>query len=172
MALAEALSLRHHTMLGPANTGPARLQIADELVHVAAAAGDGVLGLMGVLWRAIDLLLMGDERAERALAEARERADALPVAAVLFVIDAIDVMRLMRRGCIDEAEAAAHRCVRLGTAIGDADAIGYFGGHLLTIRWLQLRPHDILGLARQVADSPTLVDGDVARVLPRQCWPR
>ena len=108
VALAEALSLRHHTMLGPANTGPARLQIADELVHVAAAAGDGVLGLMGVLWRAIDLLLMGDERAERALAEARERADALQVAAVLFVIDAIDVMRLMRRG--------SHRRGRSGRA--------------------------------------------------------
>ena len=81
---------------------------------------------------------------------------------MLFVIEAIDVMRLIRRGSIDEAEAAAHRCLQLGTAIGDADAVAYFGGHLLTIRWLQQRPREIIELARQVADSPTLVDGDVA----------
>ncbi|MBI5088247.1 MAG: AAA family ATPase [Actinobacteria bacterium] len=162
LVLAEALSLWHHTMLGPANTGPARLRVADELVTTAASAGDDVLGLMGLLWRTIDLVLMGDHRAERALAEARERADALQVGAVLFVLDAIDVMRLLRAGQIDDAEQAARRCFETGTAIGDADAVGYLGGHLLTIRWLQDRPADILPLARSVAASPAMVEGDVA----------
>jgi hypothetical protein len=162
LVLAESLSLWHHTLLGPANTGPDRMRVADELVRVAAAAGDDVLGLMGLLWRAIDLLLAGDVRADRALTEVRVKADALQVAAVLFVLDAIDVMRLLRDGRIDDAEQAAERCFELGTAIGDADAVGYLGGHLLTIRWLQLRPHEILPLARSVARSPTLVEGDVA----------
>ena len=61
--LAEALSLLHHTLLGPARTDPARLAIADELISVAAASGEEVLALMGMLWRAVDLLLMGDRRA-------------------------------------------------------------------------------------------------------------
>jgi tetratricopeptide (TPR) repeat protein len=160
--LAEALSLWHHTLLGPANTGAARLRIADELVRVAASAGDDMLGLMGLLWRSIDLLLMGDQRAYRALTEVRERADALQVAAVLFVLDAIDVMRQLRGGDIEAAEQAAQRCFELGSSIGDADAVGYLGGHLLTIRWLQARPDEILPLARSVASSPTLVEGDVA----------
>jgi hypothetical protein len=162
LALAESLSLWHHTMLGPANTGASRLLVADELVRVAAVAGDEVLVLMGVLWRAVDLYLMGDKRAERALTEVRERADALQVAAVLFVVDAIDVMRLLREGRIDAAEQAAQRCFERGIDIGDADAVGYLGGHLLTIRWLQSRPDDILPMARRVARSPTLVEGDVA----------
>jgi hypothetical protein len=163
-ALAEALSLWHHTMLGPANTDARRLRVADELVAVAAAAGHELLGLMGLLWRAVDLLLLGDARAGRALTEVRERADALQVRAVLFVLDAIDVMRDLRAGRIGEAEQAAQRCFQLGLAIGDADAVGYYGAHLLTIRWLQLRPDEILPLARGVAASPTLVDGDVAHL--------
>ena len=162
LVLAEALSLWHHTMLGPAFTGPARLAIANELVRVAATAGDEVLTLMGGLWRTVDLYLMGDALAERALAESRERADALQVGAVLFVLEAIDVMRMIRNGEIDAAEAAANRCFERGISIGDADAVGYLGGQLLTIRWLQLRPEDIVDVARQVATSPSLVEGDVA----------
>lgn len=162
LVLAESLSLWHHTLLGPANTNAERLGIAEELIRVAAVAGDEVLGLMGALWRAVDLYLIGDRRAERALTEVRLRADALHVAAVLFVVEAIDVMRLLRDGRIDAAEQAAQRCFELGVNIGDADATGYYGGHLLTIRWLQMRPDDILPLARQVAGSPTLVEGDVA----------
>ena len=162
LVLAESLSLWHHTLLGPANTNAERIGIADELIGVAAMAGDEVLGLMGVLWRAVDLYLIGDRRAERALTEVRVRADALHVAAVLFVLDAIEVMRLLRDGRIDAAEHAAQRCFDLGAGIGDADAMGYYGGHLLTIRWMQMQPDDILPLARQVAQSPTLVEGDVA----------
>jgi tetratricopeptide (TPR) repeat protein len=161
-ALAEVLSLQHHTLLGPANTVPQRLALADEVIRAAAAGGDEVLGLMGVLWRAVDLLLAGDLRAERALAEARDRADALQVAAVLFVLDAIDVMRLLRRGHIDAAEAAAQQVFQRGLEIGDADAVGYYGGQLLVIGWLRDQPEPLLPLARQVAGSPSLVEGDVA----------
>ena len=164
LVLAEALSLQHHTRLGPANTAPPRLALADEVVRQAAAAGDAVLGLMGVLWRAVDLVLAGDPRADRGLVEARERADALQVAAVLFVLDAIDVMRLLRRGDLIEGERAAHQCLRAGVEIGDADAMGYFGGHLLTIGWLRLEPHELLPLARQAAVSASKVESDVSQL--------
>ncbi|MGE0139221.1 MAG: AAA family ATPase [Ilumatobacteraceae bacterium] len=162
LVVADALSLWHHTMLGPANSTVARLRVADELVTAAASAGNDMLGLMGLLWRAIDFVLMGDHRAERALGELRERADALQVGAVLFVLDAIDVMRLLRTGRIEEAEQAAQRCFELGTTIGDADAVGYLGAHLLTIRWLEDRAGDILPLARSVAASSAMVEGDLA----------
>ena len=74
--LAEALSLTHHALLTPEHAHQ-RLALAEELVGVASAAGDGLLGLMGLCWRTVDLFLLGDPTAERALAELRSRADAL-----------------------------------------------------------------------------------------------
>ena len=160
LVLAEVLSLQMHTMLGPASATH-RQAIAEELVRAANIAGDEVLAVMGALWRTVHRLLVGDPRAERSLNELRERADALQISAILFVIAAMDVMRLLRRGLIVEAELAVQQCFELGTSIGDADAVGYYGAHLMIIRWLQLDAAGILPLAREVANSPTLVDGDL-----------
>lgn len=158
--LAECLSLVHHTMLGPAHARD-RGALADELVGVAAGAGGDLHALLGVMWRTIDFLLVGDPRAERALADLAERADALQVAAVSFVAQAIDVMRQIRAARFADAEIAAEACFAFGTEIGDADAFGYFGAHLLTLRWLQCREDEILPFAREVTASPDLVEGDV-----------
>jgi tetratricopeptide (TPR) repeat protein len=158
--LAECLSLAHHTMLGPAHAFD-RGALADELVAVAASAGGDLHALLGVMWRTIDFVLTGDPRADRALADLAERADALQVAAVSFVAQAIDVMRLIRAGRFSDAEIAAETCFALGTEIGDADAFGYFGAHLLNLRWLQCREEEILPFAREVTSSPDLVEGDV-----------
>ena len=46
-------------------------------------------------------------------------------------------MQLVRDGRLAEAEAAAHATFEQGIDVGDADATGYDGAHLLTIRWLQ-----------------------------------
>jgi hypothetical protein len=124
-------------------------------------AGDEVLAVMGMLWRTVHRILLGDPRAERSLNELRERADALQISAILFVISAIDVMRLLRKGLVVEAELAVQQCFELGTSIGDADAVGYYGAHLMSIRWLQGDAGAILPLAREVANSPTLVEGDI-----------
>jgi tetratricopeptide (TPR) repeat protein len=158
--LAECLSLVHHTMLGPAHAFE-RGALADELVAVAASAGGDLHALLGVMWRTVDFVLTGDPRADRALADLAERADALQVAAVSFVAQAIDVMRLMRSGRFADAEIAAEACFAFGSEIGDADAFGYFGAHLLTLRWLQCREEEILPFARDVTASPDLVEGDV-----------
>jgi hypothetical protein len=158
--LAECLSLVHHTMLGPAHALD-RGRLADELVSVAASAGGDLHSLLGVMWRTVDFVLTGDPRADRALADLAERADALQVAAVSFVAQAIDVMRLIRAGRFADAEIAAETCFAFGSEIGDADAFGYFGAHLLTLRWLQCREEEILPFAREVTASPDLVEGDV-----------
>ena len=163
-ALAEALSLCHHALLAP-EFARSRLDLADELVRVAAEGGHGVLGLMGLCWRAVDLFLLGHDRAIRALEDLRARADALECQNILYIVDVLDVMLLIRAGRLDDAEAAAARCYDRGVAVGEVDAIGYLGAHTLAIRWIQGRDAEILEAAEDMAASNTLVRGGVR--LPR-----
>lgn len=156
-ALAEALSLTHQALVGPEHTG-ARLRLAEEQCDVASAAGDGVLALFGLLWRTVDEYLLGDPNADRSLEELRRRRGMLGVATVGYIVGCLNVMRRIRSGRLDDAEEAAGRCLRVGLEIGHADAAGYYGVQLLTIRWLQGRDGE---LADAVAD--TLKDASLAR---------
>ena len=158
-ALGEALSLCHHALLTP-EFARARLELADELVRVAAEGGHGVLGLMGLCWRAVDLFLLGHDRATRALEDLRARADALECQNILYIVDVLDVMLLIRAGRLDDAEAAAARCYDRGVAVGEVDAIGYLGAHTLAIRWIQGRDAEILEAAEDMAASNTLVEAE------------
>jgi hypothetical protein len=158
-ALAESLSLTHHVMLSPDYTA-ARLGVADELIAVASTARQGVLVLFGLMWRTVDLYHLGDHRADRSLAELRVRVDATGCRSIGYIVAAMDVMRLIRLGHLEEAEAAAAACFNLGIEVGDADAIGYYGAHLLTIRWLQGRDDELLDSVEEITKSPTLVSGE------------
>ena len=160
-ALAEALSLTHHVLLTPGRA-PGRLALADELVRVASQAGLGVLALMGLCWRAVDLFLAGDDRARRALEDLRERAEALACQSILYMVGVIDTMLLVRAGRLAEAEAAAERNRARGEAIGEVDTLGYYASHLLAIRWIQGREVELLDLADHVATSPTLTRDEFA----------
>jgi tetratricopeptide (TPR) repeat protein len=157
-ALAEALSLAHHAMLTVEFTEVC-LAIAEELITVASAAGEGVLALMGLCLRAADLFQLGDPGAERALRELRTRAEAWGCRSILYIVGVMDVMCLIRSGRLEEAETEAMRCQQLGTEVGDADALAYFGAHLVAIRWLQGRGAEMVDLAGEVAASPTLAHG-------------
>jgi RecA/RadA recombinase len=159
--LAEALSLSHHALLAPEFLEE-RQPLADELIAVASHCGDELRTLFGLLWRSIDLYLGGDTRAERAQAELRDRADAVGCRSISYVVAAIDVMRLIREGRLDDAEQAASACFELGVEVGDADATGYYGAHLLTIRWFQDRQLELFETAKEVADSSTLVTPEFA----------
>lgn len=171
-ALAEALSLTHHAMLAPEHAS-ARPQLATDQIAAASAAGDGVLALFGLMWRTVDLFLLGDGAAERSLAELRQRSEALGAATVNYVVACIDVMRLTRAGRLSAAERAAEACLQDGLAVGDADATGYYGAQLLTIRWLQGRDEELAELLVGLAASPTLAmyeygfQAGVASVLAR-----
>src|SRR5581483_3963918 len=77
-----------------------------------------------------------------------------------------DGMLLGRSGRVGEAEAAVHRCLERGLAIGDADALGYFGAQLLYLRWLQGRSAEMLPLAAEIAGSPTVLAAAAHRVYP------
>ena len=119
-----------------------------------------MLALIGLCWRTVDAFHLGDPDAPRLFAGLRARADILGCQSVLYIVEAIGVMLAIRSGRLDEAEAKAHACVELGTRIGDADALGFLGAHLITIRWIQGRDAELLGTVEQIATSPTLNPGD------------
>jgi tetratricopeptide (TPR) repeat protein len=159
--LAEALSLVHHALLTPRHTH-SRLELADELIAVASRAGEGMLALLGLCWRTVDLFHVGDSRAETALAELRQRADAVGCLSLRHIAEAMETMLLIRAGQLQRAEAQAHACFEIGTEVGDADAPAYLGVHLTTIRWLQGRDTEMLATVEQIAGSPTLNPNEFA----------
>ena len=154
---AEALSLAHHCVLGP-QYAALRWMLAEELVAVSPETGRPVDGLMGLAWRTIDLFLAGDRRALRSLAELRERLDTTPFDCLRYLVAALDVMLAIRDGRLDRAEALAERCYELGVDVGDADALGWYGAQLVTIRWLQGRGEDVLALLGELEESPTVAE--------------
>ncbi|MFC4590971.1 hypothetical protein [Sphaerisporangium corydalis] len=155
VALAETLSMAHHCVLGPGH-GAIRLELAQELIGEASRTGRRGDLLMGLLWRTSDLFLTADPHAERSLEELRELLAEEDHLAVGFVVDALKVMLLVRAGRFDQAEALAGVCAERGTAAGDADAIGWYGGQLGGIRWYQGRVSELVPLLSDLVNSPTL----------------
>ncbi|MEU7872832.1 hypothetical protein [Dactylosporangium sp. NPDC049140] len=155
VAHAEALSLAHHCLLGP-EQAQLRREIAVELLAVSPRTGRRGDLLMGLLWCTADLFLDGDRHAERRLGELRALLDERPHLAVGYVADAIDVMREIRAGRFAEAERAAHACYERGDRAGDADAAGWYGAHLVAIRWYQGRLRELRPMLDRMVHSPTL----------------
>jgi hypothetical protein len=158
-ASAEALSLLHHVQLGPAQAR-SRIGMAEEIVRLAARAGDPLLGLVGLCWRTVDLFLAGDRHAEQSHQELRERAEAAGCEAIAFVADVVAATCLARRGRLADAEATASAALARGTAAGDPDAPAYFGAMLSALRWWQGRAAEVIELVRAVSASPRLGPND------------
>jgi hypothetical protein len=154
VALAEALSLAHHCLLGP-DYAHERIALAEELIEVSAVSGRSLDATMGLLWRTVDLFLTGDPRADRSLEElkARDLEDCAQ-----FTVLAIGVMQAIRAGELDRAETLARECFDFGMAVGDADALGWYGAHLVLLRWLQGRGGELLPFLLEVRESPSLAE--------------
>jgi len=162
-AVAHALSLAHHCLLGPQHA-PARLALAEELLRVAARTHRPGDVLIGLLWRAVDLFLSGNRHADRGYAELVDAERSHPHAAAHYVIMAIRVMLSIRAGRLSDAEELALACLRCGDAAGDEDATGWYGAHLFAIRWYQGRAAEAgVGVA-EIAGSPMLSAVDHAFV--------
>jgi hypothetical protein len=162
-ARADALNLAHHCVLGPQHSAR-RHWLALELIGQAQHSrrrGDLVLGL---LWRAVDRLLDGDPNSLRSVSELTHMLAQRPHRAAGYVLRAIDVMRTIRAGRFDDAETLATECFHEGSAVGDADATGWFGGHLVAVRWFQGRIAELVGELGRIANSPTLGDTDTSFV--------
>jgi hypothetical protein len=166
VALAEALSLAHHCVLGP-DHGKLRLALAEELIELASRTGRRGDLLMGLLWRTVDLVLDADPHAERALVELRGMLVREDHLAVGFVADAMEVMLSIRSGRLTEAEEMAADCADRGVKAGDIDSAGWYAGQLATIRWFQGRTAELIPLLRDLVNSPDLstVDSSLWSVL-------
>jgi tetratricopeptide (TPR) repeat protein len=160
-ALAEALSVLHHTLLGPEHA-VARLAIVDELLDVAARADGTIHSLFGLCWRTVDLYLSASHQAERSFVELRGRAEALGCQAIGYIVAVLEVMRTFRRGELERAAELAEEALGLGLEAGDADAVPYYGGHLLAIDWVRGRTGDMRDLIESVRSSSEVRQRDVS----------
>lgn len=163
VALAEALSLAHHCLLGPQHAD-LRLRLAGELLRVGSRTHRPSDVLMGLLWRTVDLFLLGDPHAGRSLAELSASAHADRNAAVDFARSGMRVMLGIRTGRLEEAERLAQDCAERGRTTGDADHVGWYGAQLFAIRWYQGRVGELVGVLSEIVNSPMLSATDDAFV--------
>ncbi|BFU44415.1 hypothetical protein [Krasilnikovia sp. MM14-A1004] len=155
VALAEALSLAHHCLLGP-DHGALRRALAQELIdHSAPPQCRGHL-VMGLLWQTVDLFLDADPHAERCLHQLLDLVRETDHLAAGFVASAIGVMLCIRAGRFEQAESMATACAERGAVAGDTDAPGWHGAQLVAIRWYQGRLGELLSLLGELVHSPTL----------------
>ncbi|MFC7099311.1 hypothetical protein ACFQQB_01725 [Nonomuraea rubra] len=155
VTLAEALSLAHHCVLGP-DDGPRRMELARELVGVASRTGRRSDLLIGLLWRAVDLLMEADPHAERALGELRSTLDGEGQQAIESVAGAIEVMLSTRGGRFAHAEERAAAGYERGLAAGDPEAPGRYVRQLAALRWYQGRIGEFVPLLTDLLNSPVL----------------
>jgi hypothetical protein len=161
--MAEALSLAHHCLLGPAQLR-LRRELADELIKTSFRTQRRGDLLMGLLWRTVDSFADGDPHAERLLRELRDHLAERDHLAIGFVVSAIDVMLAIRAGRLDEAEVLVANCAKSGAAAGDIDNEWWPGAQLVTIRWYQGRLTELLPMLQARANSPALSSVDDSSV--------
>jgi hypothetical protein len=154
-ALAEALCLLHNVQLGP-RQAETRLTTADALIRAAADAGDDLMTLMGLLWRTIDLFLLGNPRAAQSLDELRAWLAHNDCEAIAFVVATLDAMLAARTGELDKAESLAEAARVLGERAGDPDVMHCFGALITCIRWWQGRASEIADFVRVTSTAPGL----------------
>src|SRR5580658_5274675 len=154
-ALAEALSLAHHCLLGP-DFVTLRRQLSVELIRVSFRTERRSDRLMGLLWQTVDSYSQGDPHAGRLLSELREQLSQRDHPAVGFVVSAIEVMLAIRAGRLDEAELLAGICAKTGATAGDIDSEWWPGAQLVTVRWYQGRLGELLPMLRERVNSPAL----------------
>ena len=164
VALAEALSLAHHCMLGPDDVAMRR-DLAVELVRVSFRTGRRSDRLMGLLWQTVDAYAQGHPHAGRLLTELREELRQRDHPAVGFVVSAIEVMLAIRAGRLEQAEDLAGACASSGEAAGDIDREWWPSAQLVTIRWYQGRLTELLPMLQERVHSPSLSAVDNSTVV-------
>jgi hypothetical protein len=155
VALAEALSLAHHCLLGP-NHLALRRELAIELIKVSFRTDRRSDRLMGLLWQTVDCYANGDPHAGRLLGELRDHLSQRDHPAVGFVVSAVEVMLAIRAGQLSQAETLVAICAQNGAAAGDIDSEWWPGAQLVTIRWYQGRLAELRPMLSARVHSPVL----------------
>ncbi|MEV0459162.1 hypothetical protein [Catellatospora methionotrophica] len=155
LALAEALSLAHHCVMGP-HQAPLRAPIVRELIQTSLRTRRRSDILVSLLWRTTNLFLAGDPHAERSLQDLRTQIQDQGHAAVGFVVKAMDVMRTIRAGDLDRAAQRAAACAQDGQSVGDVDATGWYGAHMIALHWYRGDIDQLVPSLLELVNSPTL----------------
>ena len=153
--IAEALHLTQHCLLGPEFI-ELRVTLGEELLAVAAATDDPFEASRSLMWRATNLLLAGHPHADRALTLLRAALAEHRHLAMSYVVSSIDVMLAIRAGALERAEQLAEEAASLGRQAGDPDVLGWYGAHLVTIRFFQGTGEELLPMLRELVASPEL----------------
>jgi hypothetical protein len=74
--------------------------------------------------------------------------------AMSYVVSAVDVMLAIRTGALERAEQLAGESASLGRQAGDPDVLGWYGAHLVTIRFFQGRGEELLPMLQELVASP------------------
>lgn len=159
LATADAASLAHHCLLAPQHAAR-RLELADEMLTLAAVTNRRSDLVVGLAWRTTDLFLLGDRHAERSLRELKAALSDRPFLAVDFVLRALEVMLTIRAGHLELAESLAAECAQLGQAAGDADAGGWYVAQIVAIRWFQGRLGELTPMLKEFVHATTLAGPD------------
>lgn len=133
-----------------------RAAVTARLVDESLRTGRRADLVTGLLWRTVDLLLVGDGQAARVLGELKGLLREHDHLATRFVVDAIGVMLAIRAGRFERAEELARACAELGSAAGDIDGRVWHLAHVATIRWHQGRLAELLPVLEELLDSPVL----------------
>ena len=117
---------------------------------------------MALLWLTADQFLDGNPQAERTLGVLHERAEVLSGHHAAYIASVMDVMLLQRAGRLADAERAANAAFEAGMQVGDADAVAYYGSQIVIMRWIAGRSAEVLELAAETAQHPTLTPANHA----------
>jgi hypothetical protein len=156
---ADAATLAHICLQGPGHS-TLRHALAQEVIAESFLTTRRSDLLVGMLLRTVGLLIDGDPEVPRRLTELKECLAEYDSPAVSFVVQAIDVMFIIRAGEMERAEDVATVCAGAGVAAGDLDASGWHATHLFAIRRLQGRVGELLPDLTEVVNSPTLSTTD------------
>ena len=152
---AEVVNLAHHCLLGP-DYATLRHELATELIEQSFGTERRSDLLMGILWQAVNFMLVGNPHAERRLSELRELLARRANLAVGFVVSAIEVTYAIRTGHLDKAEELSRLSLQRGVEAGGVDAPNWHAIQLVAIRWYQNRLAELLPELDELVRSPTL----------------
>ncbi|HEX2415483.1 MAG TPA: BTAD domain-containing putative transcriptional regulator [Thermoleophilaceae bacterium] len=150
-ALAYALDGRYSANWGP-DALHARLEVADELIAVAARAGDREREYEGRDFRFWALLESGDVRAARAECESKARlADELRQPAQLWDVAVCRATLALFEGRLGEAETAIGEAITLGRRVQTANARMAFDLQTYALRREQGRLGEVVDIVERAA---------------------
>lgn len=149
LSVARALQARHWGSLWKPGAALERLAMAEEMIALARAGGDVLLGGDGRICELTDLLELGRREAfDRVVLEYAEDARMHRDASALCNARVFETTTAMLEGRFEDAERCAGEALTMGMRLSEGSARNYYAAALFWIRIEQGRAQEIEGLFR------------------------